>query len=545
MPSEQPPFIPTQRLWRLVCPVHLQEKCLHPKTAWSLPRDESRERKRPILSDGIGRELGHWEWVNPGARVQDDFDPVAAARERCEWLSRVDIRRLCVTVDAGQGKSKALEQAQYLRQTGENRDCLAILVQFDELPTSRNMFLGVDADHADDPDKTPLLIGKLQRDHDGLRGRDAWRLLKRLIRQGRFTLLVDSLDQATHSKDADGSCRALKAFLQSSPEVRCVVSGRPYAVQWYWDDLFKASNEQEAWEFAMVDPFTPVESRRFLGEKRFNLLNQIEADVIAIPRALEAILEIEDGELEQIRTKADVYLKSLESLLNKGVKPVSGGLPEDQAWMLFSLLGFEMLRQGYRAGSAGVPPGKRKDEFLKEVWRSQSTQLKSQPLLIMNEIELNLRLVTLLSVNENLVNPVLAWRGDKGQVVHFYWRNQTLMDMFGALWITRYAEQDHEYDWFHEQLGKEESREVCQLATEMALNDSLEKYAQAMRVIYEDGVAGTRNAQDRPRRRWTEWIYRSWPNLLQAAGYLTGGQMGRSGFVPGDDSGTGRGVAAC
>jgi formylglycine-generating enzyme required for sulfatase activity len=125
---------------------------------------------------------------------------------------------------------------------------------------------------------------------------------------------------------------------------------------------------------------------------------------------------------------------------------------------------------------------------------------------------------------------VLAWRGEKRTVVHFYWRNQTLMDMFGALWITRYAQQGHEDDWFHKQLDKKESREVCQLATEMPLNDSPETFAQAMRVIHEDRWGWkewirrnwTNLFRKRPARRWTEWIYRSWPNLLQAAGYLTG-----------------------
>jgi hypothetical protein len=535
MPSDRPPFIASQGLWWLDCSRSEQQACFDPERLWSLARseDERKKRKSPIVIHGRTSETRYWRWVNHGDDGSGNVTGATAARQRCEFLADMSKKRLCVTVDAGQGKTKALEQAQYLRQSGPNRDCLALLVQFSDLPTSKNLFLGNHPELADDPEKTPLLIRALQNSPATahLRGREAWALLTRLIRLGRFTLLVDSLDQSARCKDADASCVALRDFLRNKPEVRCIVSGRPYAVQWHWKALFESTGDGDVWQFAMVDPFTPDEAKLFLGEQRYGLLERLQADVISIPRALEMTLTIPEDELPQIRTKSEVYLKSLEGMLNKAFEemPATVGLERDKAWKLFALLAFEMLRQGYRAGqaNAGVDPG-RKDEFLKEFWRSQQKQLRSRPLLISSEDDLDRRLEDLLSANENLVNPVLAWRGERRTVVHFYWRNQTLMDMFGALWITRYAEQGHEYDWFHKQLDKEESREVCQLATEMALDrppsmklaDANSRYIRAMRVIYEDGVAGTEEAADRPRRRWTEWIYRSWPNLLQAAGYL-------------------------
>ncbi len=130
-------------------------------------------------------------------------------------------------------------------------------------------------------------------------------------------------------------------------------------------------------------------------------------------------------------------------------------------------------------------------------------------------------------MNEYLSDPVLE-ASSEPEIVHFLWRNQTLMDMFAAVWLTRYSEDDEDLKWFHKQLDQEQSREFSQLAVEMPLQrppsmelaDANSRYIHTMRAIYEDGVAGTEKAEDRPRRRWNEWMYRSWPNLLQAAGYL-------------------------
>ncbi len=551
----RPPFIDTQRLWRLECPEGFQQECLRPESLWALPGDEDGAAERLIEVVGLPRGKCKWQLVNPPG---DTAGPL-----RTNFLADLSIARLCVTIDAGVGKTTALRQAEWVRQTGVHSDCLAVRVDFAELPGSVDMILGSSDRHAEDPVNTPLLIRMLKRserlgDWPGgqLRG-----LIERLVRRGRFSLLVDSLDQSATLSDARASCRALCDFLARYPEVRCVVSGRPYAIRRYWDELFDVHSGQAAWQFVKVDVFTKVEAERYVGAERLACLQRLGADVISIPRSLEMIQDIPTDSLAGLRTKSDVYYRSVKGLLQRGLRHQARevGLSEAASWKLFSLLAFEMLRAGFRANLAGIGTGRR-DAFLDQVWARQEAVLRSRPLLIGSPSELDDNLGRLLAVNEHLVDPVLAGR-EHPEVVHFYWRNQALMDMFAALWITRYAQNQEDYDWFGQQLGAEASRELCQLAVEMPLErvalgepkrDSNLNYVKALSVVYgikcasverltvtaadeeqrvdmDRGSSNTSRSGDEGSRsvpggvgRWSEWIYRSWPNVLQLGRFLDG-----------------------
>ncbi|MCY2987374.1 MAG: formylglycine-generating enzyme family protein, partial [Planctomycetota bacterium] len=363
---------------------------------------------------------------------------------------------------------------------------------------------------------------------------------------------------------AKQSCRALRDFLVRYPEVRCVVSGRPYAIRRYWDLLFEP---QGTWQFVKVDVFTHDECRQFVGPERLAHLTRLGADVISVPRALEMIQQIPVKFLPSLRTTSDVYWKSLEGMLEEALKNQADhvGWPLHQTRRLFALLAFEMLRCGYRAGEAGIKGGEDATSFMARILAAQGPLLRSW-LDIENRAQLEQHLVQLLAVNEILADPVLAGRG-KPEVVHFLWRNQALMDMFAALWLTRYANEPADYRWFHQQLGERASRELCKLTVEMPLAEPKATYVKAMSVVFTDAVRppeplpprnkletsprrrtaaslrywgkplsvlfrdreppaaavetpSTTRAPKTRRRHWTEWIYRSWPNLLQIAGYL-------------------------
>ncbi len=553
---ERPPFIDSQRLWHLDCPEGYEQACLRPETLWALPRDQGNSTEQAVEIHGLPPGTCKWRLINPPGD--------SAGRLRHEFLSDLSIARLCVTIDAGVGKTTALRQTEWVRQTGIHSGCLAVLVDFAELPGSVDMILGSSDRHADDPVNTPLLIWKLKnspklKHWPGGQLRD---LIERLIRRERFTLLVDSLDQSAELDNPLAACRALRDFLQRYPEVRCVVSGRPFAVRRYWNTLFQP---QAGWQFVKLDVFTQGESERFVGAPRLAHLTRLGADVISIPRSLEMVRLVPADSLSGLRTKSDVYYQSLEGLLRAGLDGQASGaeLGDEVAWKLFSLLAFEMLRAGYRAGLAGLAPGPRKNEFLDHVWTHQETALRGHPLLITSPAQLDQKLGQLLSVNEHLVDPVLAGRAHP-EVVHFFWRNQALMDMFAALWVTRYAEIAEDLDWFGKQLGEQASHELCQLAVEMPLvrdgSGEPEKlvnssYVKMMGRVFESSVGVGSLASERragrgaeeahalkspvrrvfawigglcgrspstwdARRRWTEWIYRGWPNMLELSRFL-------------------------
>jgi hypothetical protein len=129
--AEPPPFIATQRLFRLR-PAEGQA---------ALPPDVQRAWLRPETFRLRRRISGK----NQSAEEIDRLLPGGAAWEevpdREAFLSDASIRRLCLTVDAGCGKTIAMYQAQYLLHA-RHKGHPAILLNFDQLPRSVNLYLG-------------------------------------------------------------------------------------------------------------------------------------------------------------------------------------------------------------------------------------------------------------------------------------------------------------------------------------------------------------------------------------------------------------------
>ncbi len=454
----RPPFISSQRLWRLVCPPRHQRACLRPEHLWALPRsDKDSDNIRPIEVHGVPRGQCQWE------RVED----------RPAFLKDMSRKRLCLTVDAGVGKTTALKQAQYLRQTGDNEACVAMRIEFAELPSLVDWFL----DYGN-PDPMLVECFKTSIQRPRLHKDVVQTLLARRIRQGGFTLLVDALDQSRAMDRPEKSCIALREFLDRYPEVRCVVTGRPFSIRRYWHDLFDPERfgERAAWDFAMVDVFTGEEARAYVGPQKQELLNQLGADVIAIPRSLEMIRQVSADGLGTLRTKSDVYWAALDGMLRKALEgmPSGIGLGEEQARRLFSLVACEMSRRGFRGGTAGVSR-QDYDEFLAHLWSHRFEKVESDQdaerstlrvaLDIGSPGQLHERVGRLCAVNEHLTDPALEGR-DHPDVVHLYWRNQTLQDMFTAVWMAFYAGAG-DGDWLYERRGEEAWKELWQLTAEM------------------------------------------------------------------------------
>ena len=121
-----PAFIGSQRLF------HLDR---------SVPPDQQREWLESERFRLLRRRQEDGSLVFDGPEsVTTDFywDEI---EDREAFLVQNDVARLCVTVDAGIGKTKALEQIQYLRQTTEPGH-LAILLESHELPLESDAFLG-------------------------------------------------------------------------------------------------------------------------------------------------------------------------------------------------------------------------------------------------------------------------------------------------------------------------------------------------------------------------------------------------------------------
>ncbi len=515
----RPPFISTQRLWRLVCPPEHQEQCLRPENQWTLPRgqDGDSETVRPIEIHGVPQGVCRWERVN----------------DRSKFLMDTSIKRLCLTVDAGGGKTTALQQTQYLRHLSDAAG-LALWMDFADLPEDFDDFLGDGGGSS----KLVKWLGK----SPGMKGLDrgtALSLLHRRVRQGGLSLLVDALDQSRGLGPRRESCVALCDFLLHYSEVRCVVTGRPFAIRRYWHELFEPRRfgGHEPWEFVLIDAFTEAEARQYVGETKMGLLKQLGADVLAVPRSLQMICNISETEkdLGALRTKSDVYWAALNGMLVQALQGLPGdvGLREEQARRFFSLIGWEMTRQGFGAGSAGVRAGREYEAFVGRVWSNHLKPVKD-PKQEAERSELrdafgtetidqfHEKLGRLCAVNEHLTDPALEGR-QHPEAVHLFWRNQTLQDMFTAVWMTRYA-RPAEAGWLYGERAKAGRRELWQLTAEMgvAARDN-QVFPGTVGTVYRSPVAGhnwwrwwrllVRAGGPAPA---CEWIYRSWHGMVEA-----------------------------
>jgi len=434
---------------------------------------------------------------------------------------------LCVTVGAGTGKTMATEQAEYLLAENDPQS-LNIFIEFTEILHGVNSIMGTSVDSAMSDKDTPLLIKKLQSismNGRHMSGKQAWELLHHKIRSGKLTLIVDAIDQFGGTIDvARESAVALREFLERYPGVRCVVSGRPYAVKRFHSELFAPL----AWDFVQLGTFTEPQRIRRVGQKRWDWAKKLGTISMGVPRWLDVLFSIPEDKLgDDIRTLSDLYLKSLESLIEAARNQQPDALKPDRAWYLFSLLAFEMMtdpKGPFRGQSAGI----KSDyigEFKMRIWDERGVETNRGRIRFpglgaefKNFDEFDSLLGQLGSLNEMLDDPVIAGTAENPvDLRQIFWRDQTLQDMFAALWMTRWAtaedrqklrsrlfvrwdKQTHDYE------------DMWRLATEMpgttnGRNDQV--YIDTMSVLYEPSTA------EQPITPSTEMIWRSWQVLEQ------------------------------
>ncbi|QDT70371.1 Formylglycine-generating sulfatase enzyme [Planctomycetes bacterium MalM25] len=511
------PFISSQRLALLECPRGDQ------------PTD--------YLS-GVGfrpfDETGHQavgDSEEPGAA--DVWRPVT---DRVALLGGVDCSRLVLTEVGGIGKTTALAQVEYLRSV-RNAGRLCIRLEAAQLPLRVADYLGPDPSDKSSDAGLRRLIEEFRAfpETEGIQVADTWKLIHQKIRRGEFSLLVDALDQVGLEDDESARDRIEKLglFLQQHPEIHCVVTGRPYSVTNYWKELGPAGD----WKVAAVGPFTEAEQKAYLTEPRWQLLKNLEADVLSVPRALKRLRSIDDDDLlGKLRTASDVYWESLRPMLEEGCQK-SHGIRIEQAIALFALLAFEMLKRGHYVEIAS---GDGWDRFLDEVEAERGEWLARRPIRLRRDETLDDRLEVLGRLNIGMRNAIAENTG----LTCIRWHDRTLQDFFAAVWCTRYAEPE-DLNWLSQHTYLHFRRREARSPEEEAQQqrESREPYHEFWKLLggmprhtlrsrgSSQPVADTAVFDD---RRWveavaacykqeggrsTELIYRTWPRLLEIAAY--------------------------
>ena len=506
---DKPPFIASQTM-----------RLLHPSV----------EQPRRFLQPEYFRSQ------RPGAAAPD-APPTVGAMQEAAWQmvdrqAVVDgwatlhggtvcpLHRLVITTDAGIGKTKNMQWLNWqLNQPA--RPTVAFLIEPQWLDSPRGDWL----------DLLVTVLAKSQ-DPNVRQSHDLRRQVERWRQQGRLVVLFDALDQAS-----EPTVRRLCAFFDPVwRDCRLIISGRPHALQRYWDLLFHQTAD---WRFLQLDEFTEPEQRQFLGQvadgaaaeqeqDRFDLIPEEARQILSVPRVLEYLRELTDEELTTIRTPSDVYWRATRRMIAKGLEShdarTLGGNSRDPAYQialaeqLLAAIAFQMTGMpspdscpaaGTRSGIAPnfdrVPPGPTMEGFCQDVHRR------------VNEPHYQTRgysgfrddLHALNAMNSGLAYGFL----DSELLASILWRNRSLQEFFTAVWLARYCDgQDVQrlQDWIYLPYDpvSDEYYWVWRFAAEMPREGRQgEAWVRSMSPLYTPGD-GTWNT-----RRSNEMIYRSWPAL--------------------------------
>ncbi|TWT89172.1 SUMF1/EgtB/PvdO family nonheme iron enzyme [Stieleria varia] len=259
---------------------------------------------------------------------------------RHAFLQDLSIRRLCVTVEGGVGKSKLLEELEVATENAEPGH-IALRFELRQLPESAEQFA-----HRSGPSHTShsTLFEKLLAQYGAIREkhyRATWRFpsdpeieqqLFHALRTGSLTLIVDAFDQLNR-QEAEKRAAALNSFVTDYfPGIRLVIAGRPYAIKRVWDELQlgelkdapKELQDEEmrqipVWTFCKVEKFSRDQADEYLsaeggtteGKKKLDALKRMDAEEIRLPRTLNIIRELKPGELAHMQTASDLYWYSM------------------------------------------------------------------------------------------------------------------------------------------------------------------------------------------------------------------------------------------
>ena len=492
------------------------------------------------MSGGRGQDLGHW--------IPIGREELASNQVTDPNGSPCDLSRLVVTTDAGVGKTTNLRWLHYaLNRPGS--DTVAFLLDFGRLPVS--------ADRVLDDALVPL-FRKVphQNEEDQLPEHRASQILAQLRQSGRLVLLLDALDQAP----ADGpAVDTLCALLDSSDwhQCRIVIGARPHALQRHWDKLFDAP--RVGWRFVQLDEFDEDEQRLFLGNtadgrSRYHLVPEEAREILSVPRVLEYLRKLPDGELAKIRAPSDVYWQAANHMIKQGMKNSERarmlGLSErepvpdkvqarslDHALKLLGAIAFQMTSQRVARRPAPDAPVEWAPNF-DRVGRNTFAAYKD---------ELFARIGTGTSggdtrlLNRDLdclaaMNDILAhgfFETDVEGLNQILWRNRTLQEFFTAYWLSQHfhdSSAEFLWEWIYlpEDPLTEEYYWVWRFACEMpddAANPNC--WVRAMSPLYRSGDGTAKGT-----KRSCEMIYRSWQRMeqLRHDGHVSAGDV-LNGFL--------------
>ena len=479
-----------------------------------------------------------------------------------EELFKTPVRRLCITVPAGVGKTTIVQQLQVMRPQLNPGHLvikvdLADLHKTDALPA--NSYLDLQGAEGcflvqqlfSEINSPEIRDTGLSLDYEKIRS-----LIRSDIQRGNFTLIVDALDQLS-SGPASRVATELNGFLTMYPDINLVVVGRPYAITRLWEKLFKhltwqgsdpestaarlknpllsSSNE---WYFARVNRFSEDQVKRYLGEERFSLIKRLGAGTLFLPRSLNRVRRLSTQELEWVRTASDIYWITVNLTLNDDLRPMDrdsnlvAGVELDPQELLPVLSALAFTAVSWEGGPQTdfFTDGNQLDQFLTKA----EEFYKRGNLHNQAEHTFNERIRQLSELNLEAFSMVID-QNNRKHLVKF--SDPTLRDFLAAHWVATYAAPDDQgvQQFLRESVAYGEKRDtgrayyefwkfLCEmpakftrdsgapsLLKDMPAARNNDSWLAAIAILFQAFTQDEHSIGLRP----TEMMYRSLPTLFQ------------------------------
>ena len=482
-------------------------------------------------------------------------------QDRVEFLSRL-YPRLCITVDAGVGKSMAVQQLAMIREQ-MHPGHLVIDVEFANLRNIKALqFLDAkDAENCFLVQKIAQLAKALSgsesesapSDHEEVR-----QFLLALIRRGELTLVVDALDQMNLA-DARLVAEQLKLLQTFYPNLRLVVAGRPNAVTQVWAKLFaknvwhgskesqlgsssskdnasKANfqtNWPDQWHFARITTFSDDQVKRYLSESRFELMERLGVKALFLPRTLKILGSLSNEEMQWVRTASDVYWISISKTFHEDLQLQNS----DKVFDAEKLLPVISAMAWTALSTPGKSPETDFDGNGLRDFRERASENYDQG-KVLERIGFSDAIALLNDLNlEALKMQVDA---TSRRVTYVKFGDATVRDFLAAHWIANHADPDsvHEFLFNHVSFGenRKSGREyydfwklLCEMPEKLGSRDSpndltdlpparrSELWLNAISILFQKRELGN---DHKIGLRPTEMLFRAWPTLMEMCGHL-------------------------
>ena len=490
--------------------------------------------------------------VEPEPEFDDYRWPVKP--NRWKFLSDANINRLCVTELGGVGKSKLVEELEYLTAK-LHPDHIIMRFNLAALPVSPRQLLTENMPGLNNS----LLVERFKNNAHSASpanefdlGFDVKSLILNHLQRGKFTWIIDGIDQVGEAEARTQMEKVVSQFLQWYPRIRCVIAGRPYSIQRIWDGgaLGSTRNGNPVWKFCILERFTigtnderPSQAQRYLPLNIWEAVQQLEAAELSLPRTLNILRQMNESDAREARTASEIYWRVIHRSTKDSLEVVRARrndirIEDAELMMMLGTISLSMMVcfDSPVTEVVGETDVKKFLRFIKSsgLWDRFDTES------LLSDMKFSDAFKQLPLLGESSIRFHAHPGVESGPPVHLEITDTTIRDFYAAWFAGKYLDDEFDAklaDQFRDTFNTRQAK----IFSYPEATSFGQDYARYWKLLVEmpRQVGGEETSSNssfarmvrpvlmsRNSLRPTEMMYRLWPELLLRGGYLTTKQFG-------------------